>query len=261
MTWEDLLNELAVHVLRDRSALVAGPTDQLWSDRQLLSYLSDAQKRFARRTLMLRDGAASKVTRFNLETDKQEYVLNDKVLAILSAKLDGDIVDLTRIGRNVINGQRTVFPVYVWPDFNQITPLTPGRPKAYLTDDYLTLKGSDQKITLRFDRVPTSVENGVEVQLRVARLPLVDPAKATLKQCPEVPEEHQLDLLDWAAYRALRNYDADAESRNKAEDFKKSFDDATKQLRDEFLRKVFAPHGWGFGANGWAWEQNSGSEW
>jgi hypothetical protein len=38
----------------------------------------------------------------------------------------------------------------------------------------------------------------------------------------ETPEDYDLDVLEWAAWRALRNWDLDAEDRTKADQHKQA---------------------------------------
>ena len=66
---------------------------------------------------------------------------------------------------------------------------------------------------------------------------------------PEVPEDYHLGLLDWAAYRALRNVDSDADAIAAADKYKDAFMDMVEQARTDTLRKTFAPLQWGFGRN------------
>lgn len=258
MKWSDILIETSTAVLRDRSNIVSGPSDELWSDEQLLRYLNDAENRFCRRGLVLRDGTTEEVISFKLKTDQVEYPLHPSVLAVVSAKLEGDEVDLVRLGHTILNAQRTIFPAQVYPEWAWATPVTPGRPNGYLSDDYLVHSDGVSKVVLRFNRIPTADENGLEVRMRVCRLPLCEATVDTLDNSPEIPEDYHLDLTEWAAFRALRNHDADTEALAKASAHEARFKKAVEECRFDQLRKMFTPVGWGFGANGWAWPTNSG---
>ena len=48
----------------------------------------------------------------------------------------------------------------------------------------------------------------------------------------DLPALFHLDVLEWAAYRALRNHDADAENMGKAEQHRQRFDQAVTEGRD-----------------------------
>ena len=73
MTVGELLDELARNVLRDRSNLISGPDDNLWSDETLVRYMNEAQYRFARRSLALRVDSDDEpdVCEFALVADQQ----------------------------------------------------------------------------------------------------------------------------------------------------------------------------------------------
>jgi hypothetical protein len=100
---------------------------------------------------------------------------------------------------------------------------------------------------------PSADEEGLVLNLRVARLPLVTFTADKLREVCELPEEHQLDMLEWAAYRALRNSDIDGHS-DAAGKHEKRFDDAVQEILKDIRRKMHAPIAWQFGGNGFSWE-------
>jgi hypothetical protein len=71
---------------------------------------------------------------------------------------------------------------------------------------------------------------------------------------PEIPEDHHIEMLDYAAYLALRIIDDDAGSRKAAFEFKATFDESVREARKLVMRKMFAPLGWGFGRGGFRWD-------
>jgi hypothetical protein len=253
VTLEQLLNELAKNVLRDRSALVSGPTDRLWDDETLISYIDDAQKRFARRSLCLRDETTEDLTQIVLETGTKRYVLHPRVVSVISARYDTDSADLTRINHTTLAGQRRPDD-WTGAGWNPTPANTPGRPLAYWTDEGVSIE-SASRVLLYVDRAPTVDENGKIVFMRVVRGPIADLTIDDLDASPEIPEDYHLDLLDWAAYRALRNDESDG-ALSKAETFKRQFERVLEEVRQEALRKMHAPIGWAFGQNGFAWTGN-----
>ena len=48
MTLQELLDELAKNILRDRSSITSGPDDNFWSDETLVGYINEAERRLAR---------------------------------------------------------------------------------------------------------------------------------------------------------------------------------------------------------------------
>ncbi len=150
--------------------------------------------------------------------------------------------------------------IYRAPDIDIIDParfaaLPAGRPLAYTTDEYLSPDdyGSIGVPTLRVYPAPSAAVAGDIVYLRVVRKPLLPFVATRLNVYPEIPEDHHLEMLDWAAYLALRIVDQDAGDAKRALEFRTSFEAHVKAARTMVLRKLFAPLPWGFGRNGWSW--------
>ena len=263
MNLGELLQELRENILHDRSDQVAGQSDYLWSDTTLCRYIDEAQRRFARGALVIRDGTTSTassgtttkpVTDVLLVAGTDMYTLHPSVLAVISARLDGDKADLAR-------GGHAAFATYTQPDTYYFDPsslsqLPPGKPLAYDTDEYAgaDANGSFGTITLRVYPVPNADYAGQNISLRVARMPLQRFTLANLEVEPEIPEEHHLEMLDWAAYLALRIVDVDAGMPDRANEFRQSFELHVQKAKEQALRKTFTPLQWNFGRNGFSWE-------
>jgi hypothetical protein len=249
MNLEAMLGELRENVLRDDAELASGPNDQLWTDETLVRYINDAQQRFARKTLSLRDASTPEVVQFTLATGVSTYVLHASVLAVVTARYNTDTVDLARVGRaRIVQFQPNDPP---WFDPNNVSQMTPGRPLAFSTDEAID---SDQKgsVTLVVYPTPTSAENNLVVYLRVARLPLVEFDIDDLDTECELDDDYHLDMLEWAAYRALMNSDIDGHS-DSAEKHKDRFTDAVNEVLKDVRRKMRVPMRFEFGQNGFTW--------
>jgi len=253
MNLGELRDELRVGILNDRSDRVSGSSDYLWTDETLTRYINVAQRRFARRSLCLRDSRTAEVCQVTLVTGQTEYTLNPAVIAVISAKIEGDAQDLARGGHTVFGGVQTPDTLYF--DVNQLSTLPPSKPLAYSTDETLVEddNGAISTVVLRVYPAPSDAYNGIKILLRVARLPL-DTLSNDAQQC-EIPEDHQLEMLDWAAYLALRIADHDAGDSPRAENYAKSFEMHVQAARNAMLRKLFAPTPWGFGRGGYIWER------
>ena len=249
MNLEELLSELRENLLRDDAELASGPDDKLWSDETLVRYINDAQQRFARKTLSLRDASTPEVTQVALATGVSSYVLHSTVLAVVSGRYDTDTVDLARIGRTLIS----VFPKEdpLWWDPSTADSLTPGRPLAIYTDE--TVDVDTKAVTLTVFPTPSATENGKIVYLRTARLPLDKfDINDTAMEC-ELDENYQLDVLEWAAYRALRTSDIDGHSEM-ADRHESRFNAAVSEVLKDIRRKMQAPIRFRFGDNGFRWD-------
>ena len=252
MNLSELLNELRENILYDRSDRIAGTPDYLWSDATLTRYINQAQNRLARHGLVIRDGLSPDATEMTIRTGVTEYTLNPSVLAVISAKMPGDTADLARAGHAAFQTYKQPDPYFFDPA--QLSSMPPGKPLAYGTDEYLGADDFDavSVVTLRLYPEPTAAYDGQILRLRVVRLPLYPLANPT--DTPEVPEEHHLEMLDWAAYLALRIVDVDGGMPARAAEFRASFEEHVKRARNTAMRKMFTPAQWGFGRNGFTWE-------
>lgn len=250
----ELLTELRENILHDRSDRVSGSPDYLWSDDTLVRYIDEAQKRFARKGLVIRDGTNPDVCEITLQTGVEYYTLHPSVLAVMSARLAGEAGDLARAG----HANLTAFPRYdpYFFDSSDTPALTPGKPLGFTTDEFVSSDDYDSQsvLTIRFFPAPSSTYNNQIIKLRVIRMPLETLTATRLTMVPEIPEMHHIEMLDWAAYLALRIVDVDGGWSKRAYEFRDSFEAHVKAARDAAMRKLFAPLQWGFGRNGFSWE-------
>jgi hypothetical protein len=252
MTGQDLLDELARGMLRDRSDIMSGPDDQLWPDTQLLGYINEAESILARKGLVIRDATTAGVVDVVLADGVTQYTLHPSVVAVISAKFSTDAGDLTRAGHSAFTMYQAPDPLFFDPA--QISVLPPGKPLAFSTDEQFdAVSGKTGVVSLRVYPAPDATYAGATIKLRVVRKPLVPLSVTDLTLSPEVPEDYHLGMLDWAAYRALRNIDSDAGSLEKAEAYRAAFEEMVKQARNDTMRKMFTPQQWGFARNGYNW--------
>lgn len=253
MELSELLFELRQNILYDRSDRTAGDPDVLWSDETLVRYINEAQRRLARQGLILRDATTPAVTQVTLQDGVEFYPLHQAVLAVMSARLADDAHDLSRTTHAALDTNPA--PDDYFNDTGRQT-VPPGRPLAFTTDERLSEDAGDSSmsvITLRASPVPSAEHAGKTVNLRVVRMPLTR-LELGVNEKLEIPETHRLEMLDWAAYLALRINDIDAGSVSRAREFRQSFEAHAREARQVAMRKLFAPTGWGFGRGGWAWE-------
>lgn len=255
MTLGELLLLLRESILNDRSDRIAGTPDYLWTDKTLITFISEAQRRFAVQSLVLRDGTTPEVTRITLVAGQSVYPLHPSVLGVISAKSIDREADLTRVGHNFLAAYRA--PTDRWIDPASFTGLQPGYPLAYSTEEYLSDEGSNslERATFRVFPTPSADYAGHVIRLRVVRKPINQLTEGSLQAEPEIPADHHIELLDYAAYLALRVVDDDAGAPARAADFKATFEENVREARNIAMRKLFAPMGWGFGRGGFTWER------
>lgn len=252
MNLQELLDELRLNILHDRSDRSGGDTDYLWSDATLIRYIDEAQRRFARRSFVLRDSSTPECTLVTLKTGVSEYALHPSLISVLSAKYPTDRNDLARAGHSVLNAG--VRATDNW-DLSRQPLAAVGKPVAFATDEQVVMGDEDSSATISMRVFPTPdlASNNLVLRLRVVRSPIDRLTPASLSAVPEIPEDHHLEMLDWAAYLALRIVDDEAGSPKRAGDFSTTFESHVQEARKQVMRKLFAPKPWGFGRGGWAW--------
>lgn len=257
MQLSGLLKELRSNILRDRSNQYSGPSDQLWDDETLVSYINEAQKRFARLTGIIKDGSSPACCQLVIVPGTDTYELHPSVISVLSAKFLGAPADLSRAGHSSFSAYHQ--PDTYFFDPNQLAALPPGKVVAYSTDEQVSPdeNGSMSVVTLRVYPMPAAPYVTAPIQLRVCRLPINDLTLENLEAYPEIPDLHHIEILDWAAYLALRVGDHDAQDYQRALNFKSLFEENIEAAKKTMRLKSFAPQSWGFGRNGFTWTSDS----
>lgn len=244
MKTSELLDELQGNILRDVSNAVTGEGATLWTPSSLVRYLDDAQVKMAVETMCIVDASTVEVTDIVLQDGVSVYPLHTSVLTVESVRYD-DRHDGRRLKKATTWGledgtdQTTMsLPIDRLPDT--------GPSKFYALDE--------ETGQIRVYPTPSAKEVGVTLYLRVIRKPL---APLTLPLdgqpetdiTPEVPSEYHLDLCEWAAYRALRNHDVDAENIPKATSHRNQWNRVIAMLKKRVRRTRQVPATFGVRVN------------
>lgn len=253
MTLGELLKLLRESILNDRTDRVSGSSDFLWSDETLVTFINEAQTRFARKALNLRDATTDDVTLVVLKAGVSVYTLHASIISVLSAKNAAHDADLARVGHTLFSAQRP--PTDQWIDPNHFRGHQPGPTLAYSTDEAVNAIDGDsfEQVSLRVYPTPTAEQDGQTLRLRVVRMPIERLSVHAPSARPEIPEVHHIEMLDWAAYLALRIVDDDAGAPRRAQEFAASFEAHVQEARKLAMQKMFAPMPWGFGRGGFSW--------
>lgn len=235
MNLGEMLKELRENILRDVTDQVS-PTDTgtLWSDASLVRYINEGERRFVRKTECLIDTTTPAITQITLVDGQSEYPLDERVINVLSAVCNG--YTLRKTNHSALSG----FPGDISAGNVVVKAQQQGTPLMFTTDE--------ASRTLRVYPIPANDAVGKVLSLRVSRMPLKPLVITNLQATPEVPDDHQLDVLEWAAYRALRNHDADAENMAKASAHKTRFNEAADELSRESKRRSASPVQFGVNA-------------
>lgn len=255
----ELLQYLREAILNDRTDRMSGTSDYLWTDQTLITNINEAHRRFARKGLVLRDGSTPEVTWVTLVAGQEYYDLHPAITAVISARREDSQADIVRVGHSLLGAYRS--PNDTWIDPHHYHGHPAGPTLAFSTDEELSVdvEGALSAVVMRVYPKPGIKEHGKVIQLRVVRNPLVRFKVEDLllpideQPSPEIAEDHHIEMLDWAAYLALRIVDDDAGAPRRAAEFAANFEEHVKQARNLAMRKLFTPQRWGFGRGGFAW--------
>lgn len=252
MKLSDLLDELRNNILADRSDSIDGDPDQLFTNAALVRYINEAQRRFAVRGLVIRDSTTSEVCDVTVVEGQTDYVLHSAIISVISARRSDTTTDLSRFGHSVFGSYNNANTI-MWDPGTVNWPS--GKTLAFSTDEQIGEDddGTISAVTMRIYPVPDADHAGEIIKLRVIRKPLDELTINNLTAVPEIPIDHHLEMLDWAAYLALRIMDVDAGDVKRSELFRASFERSVAEAKNLVLRKIFAPQTWGFGSGGWSW--------
>ena len=193
MNLEELIETTASQFLDDRTELLEGDSDDLWSDDLLVKFFNEGQRLLCRRSWVLIDTGNAKAGVITLVEDKTTYALHKSVLRVIYAVVEGEETTLTRYHESELLDPPTQFLENF--DIDRASTTTPGAPLAIATD------AGTRK--LRVYPPPGEDQTGTRLLLKVARMPVCMLSLEEMTASPEVPEEYHLGLCEYAAGRCL----------------------------------------------------------
>ena len=228
MNLTDLLSYTAKEYLDDRADLVDGSPDELFSDTVLVRYFNEAARILARKAWILTDIGHAKAGTLVLQTGKEYYKLHSSVLRVYRGTLEDSEVPLGRTTDERLSYNRLFTPDDPF-DINLPLTATPGRPVAFATDSAFRI--------LRLYPKPSSVENGLRLILKVARMPICPLSLDEPKEEPEIPEEYQLEgMCKFAAGKCLTHPSVDVNERAFGRSLLAEFDELVREARRDRQR-------------------------
>lgn len=240
-----LLSELQGNILRDTSHAVQGQGSTLWDPVSLVAYLSEAADIMAEETHCIVDASTPEVTELTLQEGVDTYDLHEKVLNVFSVRV-GHKTRGRRL-KHVSTGDMEDGSSDVTTDVpRKLLGVSAGKPYAFAVDE--------ETGVLRVYPTPGPEQDDEVLHLRVSRLPL-EPLKVPdlndpdTDMEPEVPALRHFALCDWAAYRALRNHDTDAEDIPKASTHRNEWERTIGRMRKRWRRQRLTPVTFGVRVN------------
>jgi len=183
-----------------------------WTNEELAFFLTQAEREVARRAKLLKDTTGN----YDITTvaDQMEYPLDEKVLRVIHAEIDGKPLADKEI--------EEIYKTYRWKERK-------GTPQVIITDH------SARSVSLW--PIPDAV---FTAELIVYRLPLVDlDWDLADSQSPEIPEMHHFPMINYAAYLAYMKDEANALDPTRAAQYKGLFDtDYPDQTWSAEMRKM-----------------------
>lgn len=238
------LSEILDHVneqLDNKSALIEGDADELWSDAAIVRFLNEGQRILARRAWVIVEHGIAPAGVIVLATGKVLYPLHSSVLKVFDATPSTQDYPLGRSDDAQIKGVSAASGLdafEVGEAASLAADATTGTTLAFATD-----AGSR---TVRVYPAPTTTENGVKVALKVARMPIMFLTLDNTDAEPETPREWDMSLADYAVGRCLLRPNVDTQSRADGRELVAGFLAAVKEARQERVRAEVSSTRWAF---------------
>ena len=245
MILSELLEYTAKQFLDDRVDLLDGDSDELWSDAYLVRQLNQAQRILARRAWVIIETGVAPAGLITLTTGKVLYPLHKSILRVYDATPTTQTTPLGRADdinlRNPYPPSSDAFDIGVAASLAGTTLNSPGAPLAIATDA--------ASRTLRVAPPPATAQNGLQVALKIARLPIKWLTLEDMNGCPEVPEDYHMDLCEYAAGKALTLPNADSGNKADGKALLAEFDSVVAEARRDRQRAEMSDSRWAFASS------------
>lgn len=247
MDTAELLDYCAKELLDDRTDLVEGDADNLWSDAYLLRQMNEAQRQLCRRAWVIIEYGIAPAGVIVLATGKVTYALHKSVLRVfditpstqtlpLGRDTDLALRDTSLLNRDP-NSDFTAYELGESAALAGVSSLT-GATDAFGTDAGTRM--------VRIYPPPAAAQNGVVLSMRVARLPITELTVDNTEAEPEVPTEFHLAICEYAAGKALTMPLVDADQKVEGRRLLEAFAETVRQARQERVRAEMGTGRWAF---------------
>lgn len=248
MNLESMLEFTAGEVLDDRTDLIEGENDSLWSDSFLVRMFNEAQQILCRRSWVIIEYGTIPAGSITLRTGISLYPLHESVLRVFDGTPTTQAAPLGRTEDAQIRDTSVVTP-YPADAFNAVelgsaASLAGG--SATLSGAPLAFASDAASRTLRVFPPPTSDQNGLRVVMKVARLPIKELSLDDMDAEPEVPAEFHVAICQYAAGRALVLANTDTDQKPEGRRLLAEFDQIVKEARQERQRAEASSYRWNF---------------
>lgn len=189
----------------------------LWSDDELIGHLAEGEEKACRGSLLIRDASTPEVCKLSLNTTKQGYELDPRVIFVRRFAVATRSKPLAKVS------------------YRDLDISEPGWIGRVGTPDKWCMDYESGKVWL--NRKPSAAD---VVNMLTIRVPLVPMSVSRLEQTPEIIVPYHRPLHHWACFRAYSKPDSDTQDDDKAmfhyNAFIAEFGDEASALDEEFVR-------------------------
>lgn len=240
MNLQEMIDYTAAQYLDDRTDMVDGDADSLWGDDFLVRQFNEAQRLIARAAWCIKEEGVSPAGVITLATGISVYDLHKSVLRVITATFSDSTWPLWRTTDARLRAATR--PADDMPYNIDTAVASTGRPVAIATD-----AGTRQ---VRFGPlVPSATENGLLINLKIARLPVTWLTVDDMEAEPEVPEDYHLALCEFAAGKALTLPNTDGQQKTEGRRLIDKFNDDLREARRDRQRAEMDPALWNFASD------------
>lgn len=248
MRLEEMLRYTAKEFLDDRTDLVDGDNDSLFSDEYLCRMFNEAAKILCRRAWVIVEFGSVPAGVITLRTGVSLYPLHESVLRVYDGTPTTQAAPLGRTEDINLRDTSVITP-YPADAFSAVelgsaaslaggSATLSGAPLAFATDA--------ASRTARVFPPPTATQNGLKVYMKIARLPIKELTLDDTDAEPEVPTEFHLQLCEYAAGKALTLPNVDGDQKVEGRRLLAAFDQVVKEARQERQRAEASTYRWNF---------------
>ena len=248
MTLDEMLTYTASEFLDDRTELVTGDNDDLWSDSYLVRQFNEAARILCRRAWVIVEYGTVPAGSITLRTGISVYPLHPSVLRVYDGTPTTQAAPLGRTEDINLRDTSVITP-YPADAFNAVelgsaASLAGG--SATLSGAPLAFASDAASRTLRVFPPPTSDQNGLKVVMKIARLPIVELTLDDTDAEPETPREWDIAICEYAAGKALTLPNVDADQKPEGRRLLAEFAETVRLARQERQRAEASAYRWNF---------------
>ena len=242
MNLEELLAYTSSDLLDDRTTLLDGESDSLYSDASLVALFNEAQRILARRAWCIIEYGVPPAGVIVLSAGKVLYPLHKSVLRIFDATPSTQTAPLGRTNdinlRNPYPPSADAFDIGESAAIAGTTLNIPGAALAIATDAGTRM--------LRVAPEPAAAQANLRVDLKIARLPVTWLSLEDMEAEPEVPSDYHLAMCTYAAGKCLTRPQVDSNDKVTGREMLAEFDAIVREARRDRQRAEYNGDRWTF---------------